>query len=114
MTYRLEITRRAIADRDACFDFIFAKSPDGALRWLDAFEAAAAALLTQPYCGEAPESDDHEETIRQKLFKTKLGSMYRLLYIVRGDVIYVIHVRGAGQDVMRSDAIELPDESQDR
>ena len=58
MSYRLETTRRAKADRDACFDFIFARSPEGALRWLDAFEAAAAALLTEPHYGEAPESED--------------------------------------------------------
>ena len=109
MSYRLEITRRAKQDRDACFDYIFARSPEGAFRWLDAFEAAAAALRTEPHYGEAPESEDHEETIRQKLFRTPHGRTYRLLYIVREDVIYLVHVRGAGQDVMAADEIELPD-----
>jgi hypothetical protein len=79
MTYRLEITT---------------------LRWLDA-SAGAASLLTQSHHGEAPENEDHKETIRQKLFKTKPGSTYRRLYIIRVDVIYIIYVRGAGQDVMR-------------
>ena len=96
MSYRLEITRRAKQDRDACFDYIVARSPEGALRWLDAFEAAAA-LLTEPHYAEAPESEDHEEAIRHKLFRTPQGRTYRLLYIVRDDVIYLIHVRGAGQ-----------------
>ena len=110
MTYRLEITRRAAADRDTCFDFIFDRSTQGALRWLDEFEAAAASLLTEPFYGEAPENDDHEETIRQKFFGTPHGRTYRLLYIVRGNVIYIIHVRGAGQDVMAAGEIELPEE----
>jgi len=110
MIYHLEITDRAKKDRDECFDYIFARSPDGALRWLEAFEAAAAALLTEPHYGEAPESEDHDETIRQKFFKTPHGKTYRLLHIIRDDVIYVIHVRGAGQDVMATDEIELPDD----
>jgi plasmid stabilization system protein ParE len=109
MTYRLKITRRAKRDRDACFDYILARSPQGAFRWLDAFEDAAAAVLTHPHYGVAPESEDQEETIRQKLFGTPHGRTYRLLYVVRDDVIYVIHVRGAGQDVMAADEIELPD-----
>lgn len=73
MTYRLEITRRAKVDRDECFEFIYERSPAGALRWLDAFEAAAAEIITQPHSGEAPESADHDETIHQKLFRTRLG-----------------------------------------
>ena len=89
MTERLEITRRAAADRDACFDFICRKTPEGALRWLDAFEAAVEALLIACDYGEAPESANHQETVWQKLFSTRHGQTYRLLFLVRADVIYV-------------------------
>jgi plasmid stabilization system protein ParE len=112
MTYRLRITRRAQNDRDACFDYIFARSPQGAVRWLDALEEAAAAVLIDPHHGVAPESEGQKEPIRQKLFRTPQGRTYRLLYIVRDDVIYIIHVRGAGQDVMTAAELELPDPQQ--
>lgn len=109
MTYRLEITRRAEADRNECFDFIYGESPEGAVRWLDAFEDAATAILAQPNYGEAPESADYDETIRQKLFRTPHGRAFRLLYVMRDEVISIIHVRGAGQDTMKPDEVELPD-----
>jgi plasmid stabilization system protein ParE len=109
MRYRLEITRRAKQDRDECFDWIASRSPAGARRWLDAFEAAAQPLLTEPHYGKAPESEDHDEIIHQKFFKTPHGRTYRILYVIRDDVIYLIHLRGAGQDVMTPDEVELPD-----
>lgn len=113
MSYGLEITRRGKSDRDKCYDFIFERSPTGALHWLNAFEAAVTALLTEPHFGEAPESDDHKETIRQKLFKTRYGKTYRLLYLIRGDVIFIIHVRGPGQDVMTADELNVPESLED-
>ena len=45
MTYRPETTRRAKADRDECFDYIAERSPNGALRWLEAYEKAVASIL---------------------------------------------------------------------
>lgn len=108
MSYHLEITDRAKKDRNECFDYIYARSPEGALRWLEAFEAAAAALLTRPHMGEAPESEGHETAIRQKFFRTAHGRTYRLLYTICDDVIYIIHVRGAGQDLLGADEVDLP------
>lgn len=112
MNYRIELTARAKADRTACFDFIAGRSPDGALAWLDAYEKAAESLLLEPHYGTAPESEDHDEDVRQKIFKTRHGLPYRLLYIIREDVIHILHVRGPGQDVMARDEIELPDDDE--
>lgn len=108
MSYRIELTSRAKANRTACYDYIAGRNPDGALAWLTAYEKAAASLLTKPHYGESPESEDHDEAIRQKIFKTKHGRPYRLLYVIRDDVVHIIHVRGPGQDVMSSEEVELP------
>lgn len=113
MTFGFEITARAKADRTTCFDYIARRSPEGALAWLSAFESAVEALLIQPRYGEAPESRGHDETIRQKIFKTKYGLPYRLLYIIRGETIYIIHVRGPGQDLMNPDDVEVPSSDED-
>jgi hypothetical protein len=45
------------------------------------------------------------------MFKTRHGRTYRLLYVVRGDLIYLLHVRGPGQDLMGDDEVRLPDET---
>jgi plasmid stabilization system protein ParE len=107
--YQLVITEPAERDRDNCFDFIAQRNPEAALRWLHAFEAAAEALLIEPHYGRAPESDEFREEIRQKLFKTSKGRRYRLLYVVRGQTVYILHVRGPGQDLMHPDDVELPE-----
>ena len=109
MNYRIELTRAAKADRTSCFDFINARNPEGAIAWLAAFEDAVEALLTEPHYGEAPESQHHDETIRQKMFKTRHGRTYRILYLVREKVIYLLHVRGPGQDTMPRNEIRLPE-----
>lgn len=109
MTLRLEITRRAAADRDACFDFIYSESPRGASRWLNAFESAVNGLLDGTEYGLAPENEDHDEPIRQKLFRTRSGHTYRVLYLQRDETIYVIHVRGTGQDLISADDLGLPE-----
>ena len=59
MMYRIKTTRQATADRDHCFDYIAERSPDGALRWLEAYEMAAGSLLA-PLRSFAPENPDHE------------------------------------------------------
>ncbi|MEO8495139.1 MAG: type II toxin-antitoxin system RelE/ParE family toxin [Planctomycetota bacterium] len=109
MTLRLELTRRAAADRDVCFGYISARSPQGAARWLDAFESAVNSLLDGTEYGLAPESEDHDEPIFQKFFRTRSGYTYRLLYLQRGNTIYVIHVRGTGQELVSADDLELPE-----
>ena len=40
MTYHIETTNEAKANRAKCFDYIAERSPAGALRWLEAYEQA--------------------------------------------------------------------------
>ncbi len=78
MMYRIKTTRQATADRDRCFDYVAERSPDGALRWLEAYEMAVGSLLENPLRGFAPENPDHEEEIRQCLFPNQTVLFYRL------------------------------------
>lgn len=100
MTYHIETTRQAKADRSSIFDYIAERSPDGALRWLAAYEQAVESLLENPHRGFAPENQDHAEEIRQLLFKTRHGLQYRLLFFIRGDTVYILHVRAPGQTLL--------------
>ena len=80
MTYRFVVTEPAEQDRDCCYRYIFERSPEGALRWLDAYEQAIDSLKANAIRSLAPENSDHVEEIRQCLFKTRHGLQYRLLF----------------------------------
>jgi hypothetical protein len=45
----------------------------------------------------APENADAELEVRQVLFKTRRGNVYRALYFVDGENVYILRVRGKGQ-----------------
>ncbi len=56
----------------------------------------------------APEDEDHEDRIRQAIFKTRKGLPYRALFVQRPEAVYIIHVRGSGQDQLDIDELSLP------
>jgi plasmid stabilization system protein ParE len=108
MTFHLVTTTRARRDFRSLRDFIAGKSPRGANAWANAYFAAVRSLKHNPHRSLAPESQDHPEEIRQVVFKTRSGLSYRALFIIRGEDVHVLHVRGPGQDVMSPEEIELP------
>ncbi len=53
----------------------------------------------------APENEHAEREVRQVLFKTRKGSVYRALYTVDGEHVYVLRVRGRGQAPVNPDEL---------
>ncbi len=53
--------------------------------------------------------DAFEESIRNVLFKTRRGRTYQMLFVIRGAAVHVVSIRGAGQQPIRPDEIELPE-----
>jgi plasmid stabilization system protein ParE len=98
MTRRVTMLRRAQDDVDDIHRWIDQRSPDGAERWLAAFESAVARIQRAPLsCGLAPESGRFPSDVREVFFKTRRGRTYRLLFTVMGGEIRVLRVRGPGQ-----------------
>jgi plasmid stabilization system protein ParE len=95
----VRILPRAEQDAAHIFAYISEHSPDGAIRWWEAFECAIAALgssNSEAY-SIAPENDLTDLTLRQFLFKTRRGKTYRGIFTVVGAEIRVLRVRGPGQ-----------------
>jgi plasmid stabilization system protein ParE len=91
-------------------DWIAERSPQGAVSWLDALDQAQALLAqTADQHEMVPESDVFDESLRQLLFKTRRGNRYRALYIIRDTTVYIVAIRGAGQEMISPDGIELPE-----
>lgn len=100
----------AEADVGHIFAWIHQRSPEGAATWyrrwlevIDKLELSADGLAA------APEDADHPARIQQILFKTHRGKTYRALFTICGDTVYVLHVRGPGQDLMSADALQVPE-----
>ena len=107
MTYRVQPTAQAEADIDRIFAWLSERSPEGARRWYEAFWDAAERLKKAPLsCGIAPESDDFGEELRHMLFGTKRGRTYRAMFVIRGDVVQILCVRGPGERPVKPEDIE--------
>jgi plasmid stabilization system protein ParE len=106
MTFRVRLTDAASADIQAILRWIEERSLAGAdawyRRWLEVLDSLC---YRADAFGLAPESDDHPEPIRQVTFKTKRGRRYRALFSIRNQEVFVLHVRGPGQRLLRPDEL---------
>jgi plasmid stabilization system protein ParE len=109
MTYRIILQPAAEADVERIVDYLFERSPDGAVAWCKVWDKLLAELRQRPETfALAPESSYYEEQIRQALFKTRRGRTYHALFVVGYDTVHLIHVRGPGQDLVPPDDLNLP------
>ncbi|MBR9800428.1 type II toxin-antitoxin system RelE/ParE family toxin [bacterium] len=98
MRSRVKTLPKADADIRRMASYIHEHSPQGAEAWLTALEQSVSWLENNATAaGEAWENKHFELEIKQKLFKTRRGLVYRLVYtIMEGDVL-ILRVRGPGQ-----------------
>jgi plasmid stabilization system protein ParE len=102
MTFRVRILTRAQADADAIYEWLAERSLPGANRWYLAFTEAARLLGSDPNRhARAPEATRCREDLRQKFSKTPRGRTYRLVFLIVGDEVRILRVRGPGQAPLR-------------
>ncbi|MFI5460541.1 MAG: type II toxin-antitoxin system RelE/ParE family toxin [Isosphaerales bacterium] len=98
---------RARQDFDEIVAWIFERSPQGADRWVTRFEEALARLEENPFVAPiAAESEELREEVRHILFRTRAGRTYRALFLVAGEEVRILRIRGAGQKPSRPEDIE--------
>ena len=69
---------------------------------LTRFEDAVARLEENPFVAPiAPESEELGEEVRHIMFRTKAGRTYRALFVVVGEEVRVLRVRGSGQPPLK-------------
>ncbi len=96
--FHVVMSAEAQANVAAIHEWIAESAPDGAARWLEAFEEAVTRLEQLPLSyGLAPESAYSPHELRQILFKTHRGRVYRSVYFVEGSEVKITHVRGPRQ-----------------
>jgi plasmid stabilization system protein ParE len=98
MPYVVRILSRAKFDAQQIYDWIKDRSPEGAVRWWTAFRDACHSLKQNPERQSlAIEAEQTGRDLRQLLFKTRRGRYYRLVYVIAGEEVHVLRVRGPGQ-----------------
>ncbi|SFJ70078.1 type II toxin-antitoxin system RelE/ParE family toxin [Planctomicrobium piriforme] len=109
MTRLIHVSARANADADSIYEWIAASSADGANRWYETFLAALQLLRERADSyAAAPEAERLGVDLRQTLFKTRKGRTYRALFVIDHQTVYIVGVRGAGQNLVSEDDLDLP------
>jgi plasmid stabilization system protein ParE len=98
MTYSVHELPKAQTDIRCIFEWIRGHSPEGADAWLDAYDSLVERLRQDAAAfGEAYEKQYLEFDVRQVLFKTRRARVYRALFFIDGEDVYILRVRGPGQ-----------------
>jgi plasmid stabilization system protein ParE len=104
--FAISTLRRAESDIVGIHAWIAERSASGASRW---YEAAREAIHSLAHDAEQHGlAREHKRVgieLREKLFKTRHGRPYRLLYIIDGEQVRVLRVRGPGQAPVTSDEL---------
>lgn len=94
MDFRVELSDQAKSNIAAIYDWLLSEHAGGAgERWFLALDEAIASLATLPArCPMAPENPDSPVELRQLLYGRR-PHVYRILFTIEGNTVYVLHVR---------------------
>ena len=100
MALPVRIAAKATREIDEAVAWLARRSRPAAARWLGRLMEAIRSLGTNPERhGLAPESEWYPGELRHLLYGKRTG-VYRILFEVREEVVYVLRVRHAAQDLL--------------
>src|SRR5262245_22637998 len=109
MSREVRILERARADVDAIFNWLVRRSAKGAVSWYIAFRRALRNIAATPEAhSEAAESYRLGRLLRQALFKTPRGRVYRIIFAASDTEVIILRVRGPGQAPLRARDVPEP------
>lgn len=102
MAFRVETSAEAEADTEEIFDWLVSQhAGEAGMRWFLALEEAIASLATLPErCPPAPENTTFHFEVRQLLYGRR-PNVYRILYTIEGDTVYILHIRHGRRKPLR-------------
>jgi len=104
--YAVLLTSQASLDLEAAALWIAEDFPSRALRWFDGISTHILKLADFPTRWPlAPESREFSVEIRQTIYGKRRGR-YRVLFTVKNETVYVLHIRHGMRAVMTQLEIE--------
>jgi plasmid stabilization system protein ParE len=102
MIFHVEITAEAQRELDSILSWLISEhAGDTGVRWLENLENAVASLAEFPKrCAVAPESRLFPTEVRQLLYGNK-PHVYRILFEITEETVYVLHVRHGRRQPLR-------------
>ena len=108
MSFQVEITETAYRDLDQILSWLSERSPVAAARLSTQFDKALSRLESFPLsCGLAHENPLVGEELRHLLFGIRKGRSYRALFVVSGEVVTILRIRGPGQPTVTLEDLGL-------
>ncbi|MGY8769723.1 MAG: type II toxin-antitoxin system RelE/ParE family toxin [Pirellulales bacterium] len=106
MSFNVLLLKRAQSDLKSIHSYLLKQSPQGAARWLNAFESVIAQLEKNPErYATAPENHLVSTNIQNASFRTRKGRPYRLVFTIVKHDVRVLRVLGPGQDWLRPEQL---------
>ena len=110
MSFEVVFTDEASVQTMKIQDWIAERSVQGAIAWQTALQLAVGKLHERGSgFSLSVESSQFSEPLYQVLFKTRRGLTYRGLFVVRDQTVFVVSVRGYGEDLVSPSDVVLPD-----
>ena len=104
MSFRVQLTAEAVRNQNEIADWIARRSVVGALAWLDALDRILRQLSVSPTSfPKAAEDEFCHRELRNTLFGTRKGRVFRAVFYVDGDHVIVTHLRGPDQKALSDD-----------
>lgn len=104
MKYRVITLRRAESDIRSIVRMLAEHSHSGALNWLEAYDKLVDRLsYSADLCGPAAEASRMGLSLKQAFFRTRRGRTYRAIFLVIGEEVRILRVRGPGQAPVDAD-----------
>jgi plasmid stabilization system protein ParE len=102
MSRTLRMVERARSDVEDIFNWLAHRSVQGAISWYLAFRHAIENVSSAPEnLAEAAESHPLGRQLRQALFRTRRGRVYRIVFDLSETETIILRVRGPGQSPLR-------------
>jgi plasmid stabilization system protein ParE len=106
---KVALTRRAERDVREIRDWIAERSLTGARSWVASFERVLQRIAKDASSfPQAEEAQALGEDVREALFKTRRGRVFRAMFVIRTDRAYVVCVRSSDRAPVTPNDIQLP------
>lgn len=97
MAFQVSLTQQAKNEIDTAYSWLKELNPDYADNWFRGLMNTIATLQEKPRrCPLALEADVFTEELHQLIYG-KLRNKYRVLFTIREDTVFVLHIRHSSQ-----------------